>query len=269
MLNVENLIIGAGISGLTFAANCKEDYLIVEKESSVGGLCRTFYEGDFIWDFAGHFFHFASSEIKSFFESEISEDDMVKCLKCTDINYYNNIIDYPFQMNIHQLPKSEFIDCLYDLFNKEEEIQKLNYELNSLNDKLKKLQSQLTNSEADDKLNEEMGNILLEKELNEIHSLTTEIIDINSEKNTYLNQLENLFIETNILNKEKIELQQALYSIEDDFKNIIDGITNEINSVNNLGEPLTKEDIIKLLNYLHKYILKTIHLLYHKFYKMC
>ena len=120
MLNVENLIIGAGISGLTFAANCKEDYLIVEKESSVGGLCRTFYEGDFIWDFAGHFFHFASSEIKSFFESEISEDDMVKCLKCTDINYYNNIIDYPFQMNIHQLPKSEFIDCLYDLFNKEE-----------------------------------------------------------------------------------------------------------------------------------------------------
>ena len=60
MLNVENLIIGAGISGLTFAANCKEDYLIVEKESSVGGLCRTFYEGDFIWDFAGHFFHFAS-----------------------------------------------------------------------------------------------------------------------------------------------------------------------------------------------------------------
>lgn len=147
--------------------------------------------------------------------------------------------------------EKEFNKLNSDLFNKEEEIQKLNYELNSLNDKLKKLQSQLTNSEADDKLNEEIGNILLEKEilLNEIHSLTTEIIDINSEKNTYLNQLENLFIETNILNKEKIELQQALYSIEDDFKNIIDGITNEINSVNNLGEPLTKEEIIKLLNY--------------------
>ena len=48
---------------------------------------------------------------------------------------------------------------------------------------------------------------------------------------------------------EKIELQQALYSIEDDLKNIINGITNEINSVNNLGEPLTKEEIIKLLSY--------------------
>ncbi|HHZ00548.1 MAG TPA: LPS biosynthesis protein, partial [Tissierellia bacterium] len=36
------------------------------------------------------------------------------------IYYDNRLIDYPFQMNIHQLPKEEFIDCLYDLFNKEE-----------------------------------------------------------------------------------------------------------------------------------------------------
>lgn len=128
MLSVKNLIIGAGISGLTFAANCKDDYLIIEKEASVGGLCRTFYEGGFIWDFAGHFFHFSSSEIKNFFESEISEADMVKCSKCTNVNYYNNIIDYPFQMNIHQLPKGEFIDCLYDLFNKEEKDEYLSFE---------------------------------------------------------------------------------------------------------------------------------------------
>src|SRR5699024_5318327 len=30
------------------------------------------------------------------------------------------LIDYPFQMNIHQLEKEKFIECLYDLFNKEE-----------------------------------------------------------------------------------------------------------------------------------------------------
>ena len=29
-------------------------------------------------------------------------------------------MDFPFQANIHQLEKQEFIDCLYDLFNKEE-----------------------------------------------------------------------------------------------------------------------------------------------------
>ena len=120
MKSVDILIIGAGISGLTFAAHCKKDYLIVEKENSVGGLCRTFYQDGFVWDFAGHFFHFATPEVKKMFEAKVSPTDMVKCVKNTNINYYNTMVTYPFQMNIHELPKQEFIDCLYDLFNKEE-----------------------------------------------------------------------------------------------------------------------------------------------------
>lgn len=120
MKNVDTLIIGAGISGLTYAANCTKDYLIIEKEATVGGLCRTFYQDGFIWDFAGHFFHFATPEVKSMFESVVAENDMVRCIKETDINYYNCMVTYPFQMNIHQLPMQEFIDCLYDLFNKAE-----------------------------------------------------------------------------------------------------------------------------------------------------
>ena len=39
--NVKYLIIGAGISGLTFANYADGDYLIVEKEDEVGGYCRT------------------------------------------------------------------------------------------------------------------------------------------------------------------------------------------------------------------------------------
>ena len=39
--NVKYLIIGAGISGLTFANYAKGDYLIIEKEDEVGGYCRT------------------------------------------------------------------------------------------------------------------------------------------------------------------------------------------------------------------------------------
>ena len=128
MNKIDTLIVGAGISGLTFAANCKKNYLIVEKEPTVGGLCRSFYKDGFVWDFAGHFFHFATPEIKQIFESKIPNDAMVKCIKNTNINYYNKIITYPFQMNIHQLPKEEFIDCLYDLFNKEEKTSYLNFE---------------------------------------------------------------------------------------------------------------------------------------------
>ena len=45
--NVKYLIIGAGISGLTFANYIKDNYLIVEKESEVGGYCRTIKKGDY------------------------------------------------------------------------------------------------------------------------------------------------------------------------------------------------------------------------------
>ena len=120
-MKTKYLIIGAGISGLTFANYAKEeDYLIVEKENEVGGYCRTISRNAFVWDYAGHFFHFKTEEFKKKFLDKVSKDDIVTQNKCTKILYKNNLIDYPFQANIHQLEKEEFIDCLYDLFNKEE-----------------------------------------------------------------------------------------------------------------------------------------------------
>lgn len=67
---VKYLIIGAGVSGLSFANFIKSDsYLIIEKEKEAGGYCRTIYEQDFVWDYAGHFFHFATPKLKNFFSN--------------------------------------------------------------------------------------------------------------------------------------------------------------------------------------------------------
>lgn len=119
-MKIENLIIGAGISGLTFANYCKGDYLIVEKENEVGGYCRTIKNGEYVWDYAGHFFHFNTEEFKKKFLDKMPAEDIIYNRKCTKIVHGDRFIDFPFQTNIHQLPKQEFIDCLYDLFNKEE-----------------------------------------------------------------------------------------------------------------------------------------------------
>lgn len=70
---IEYLIIGAGVTGLTFANYCNDDYLIVEKENEVGGYCRTIYSKDYVWDFAGHFFHFKTDEFKQLFLNNISK----------------------------------------------------------------------------------------------------------------------------------------------------------------------------------------------------
>ena len=112
-----DIIVGAGITGLSYAANTKNDYIIIEKEDSPGGYCKTIKQDGFIWDYSGHFFHFQDDTIKSEVMKNIPADEILYVNKQTQIKYKDRLINYPFQKNIHQLPQEEFIDCLFDLFN--------------------------------------------------------------------------------------------------------------------------------------------------------
>lgn len=111
-----DLIIGAGISGISYAAATTNDYLIVESEQEIGGYCKTIYRDGFVWDYSGHFFHFQHPELRDYVMQRIDPDEMLTVQKHTQILYGDRHVDFPFQMNIHQLPQEEFIDCLYDLF---------------------------------------------------------------------------------------------------------------------------------------------------------
>jgi len=115
---VENLIIGSGITGLSSASFIKnKNYLIIEKDSEVGGYCKTIKKDGFTWDYSGHFFHFKDDGIKNYLLKNMVEKDIVDINKKSQI-YLNGIyVDFPFQKNIHQLHQQDFIDCLYDLFN--------------------------------------------------------------------------------------------------------------------------------------------------------
>ena len=54
MDQTHTLIIGAGISGLSFANfTANPDYLIVEAQPEVGGYCRTVRRDGFVWDWGG------------------------------------------------------------------------------------------------------------------------------------------------------------------------------------------------------------------------
>ena len=115
-----DLIIGAGVTGLSYANFTNNDYSIIEKESEVGGYLQTIKKNGFVWDYSGHFFHFRNDKIKKFFFDRLNKDDILNIRKESKIKYKNKYVDFPFQKNIHQLDKHEFIDCLYDLFFKEE-----------------------------------------------------------------------------------------------------------------------------------------------------
>lgn len=114
---VDILIIGAGITGLSLTSFLDtDDYLIVEKDSEVGGYCKTTIRNGFVWDYSGHFFHFNNQEIKDYVLENI-ECDVVTVNKKSHIYYKDRYIDFPFQNNIDQLPTDEFVECLYDLRN--------------------------------------------------------------------------------------------------------------------------------------------------------
>ncbi len=116
---VKNLILGAGLSGLTTAYYLGDDYLILEKDSTPGGYCRTIPNDRYVWDYAGHFYHFQTEKYKELFLSLVDEEQIVRQKKNTKVYYKDRVIDYPFQTNIHELEKSEFIECLYDLYFRE------------------------------------------------------------------------------------------------------------------------------------------------------
>ena len=116
--DVDTLIIGGGITGLSTAAFLPNDhnYMVIESSNELGGYCKTVKRNGFVWDYSGHFFHFRDPSIKNYLLDRI-DSPIKEIKKITDIDYNGNIIDFPFQYNIDQLPKSEFIECLSDMKN--------------------------------------------------------------------------------------------------------------------------------------------------------
>ena len=117
MESVQTLIVGAGVSGLaTAAALPPPDYLVLEADREIGGYCKTVKRDGFVWDYSGHFFHFKHPDIEAWLRARMGDQEIRVVAKKTFIDLDGHTIDFPFQKNIHQLPKQDFIDCLYDLY---------------------------------------------------------------------------------------------------------------------------------------------------------
>jgi protoporphyrinogen oxidase len=118
----QSLIIGAGVTGLATANFLPDkDYLVLEAEQEIGGYCKTVKQDGFVWDYSGHFFHFRNPEIERYLLDRMEDDKIEVVNKQSKILYGDRLIEFPFQKNIHQLPKEDFIDCLYGLFCRNEE----------------------------------------------------------------------------------------------------------------------------------------------------
>lgn len=124
------VVVGAGVTGLAFANFVRAEVTergrpppsltILEATSAPGGYCKTVLSDGFVWDYSGHFFHFRHPEIEAWLRQRMAGQDIRTVVKRSFIRFAGRDIDFPFQKNIHQLPRKDFIDCLVDLYFRED-----------------------------------------------------------------------------------------------------------------------------------------------------
>ncbi len=119
--HVQTLIVGAGVTGLAYANFApKGTWLVVDRDTSPGGYCKTVVQDGFVWDYSGHFFHFREPWVEAWLRERMPDDEILTVAKASGILVPTSEgltrVDFPFQKNIHQLPRAEFIECLHDLY---------------------------------------------------------------------------------------------------------------------------------------------------------
>ena len=117
MKKVKYIILGAGVSGLAFASTLKkkgeDDFIIIDKENSVGGLCRSKEVDGAPLDIGGgHFLDANNQKALNFLFSFHQESEWNKFTRVSKIESKYGVIDYPYESNIWQFPIDTQIDYL-------------------------------------------------------------------------------------------------------------------------------------------------------------
>ena len=112
-----NIVIGAGISGLSFGYFSKKPFIIFEKENNVGGLCKSIKDNGFTFDYSGHFIHIKDKKIKFLIEKVIGKK-LLTIQRKSVILFDNKIIPFPFQANLYYLTEQQKQKCIKGIKNR-------------------------------------------------------------------------------------------------------------------------------------------------------
>jgi protoporphyrinogen oxidase len=111
-------IIGAGLTGLSTAYHLSDlPYSVFDSEKEVGGLCRSVSQNGFVFDYTGHLLHMKDPYTKNFIETILPNTFLEKSRKAS-VFLKNCYLPYPFQANLHGLPKKVVLECLFDFAKK-------------------------------------------------------------------------------------------------------------------------------------------------------
>lgn len=106
------LILGAGPSGLTFANRLlqsgESDFLVLEKEKTAGGLCRSEDVDGSPFDIGGgHFLDVKNPDVTKFVFGFLPESEWDRYERDSQIDLYGDMMGSPMEANIWQLPEDK------------------------------------------------------------------------------------------------------------------------------------------------------------------
>lgn len=121
-MKVKFLVLGAGPSGLAFAWTLKnngiDSFLILEKEKTAGGLCRSkIVDGKPLDIGGGHFLDDRNALAVNLLTKFLPLNEWNRFNRLTKIDTGKFSLDYPYEANIWQLPLEEQIAHLISISN--------------------------------------------------------------------------------------------------------------------------------------------------------
>ncbi len=110
------VIIGAGLTGLSTAYHLEQagcfDYVLLEAEDEVGGLCRSLFQDGFTFDYTGHLLHLHDAYARDLIFSCYPQECFEHIHRKAAIFSHGVATKYPFQSNLHGLPVDVIVDCI-------------------------------------------------------------------------------------------------------------------------------------------------------------
>lgn len=112
---MKTVIIGGGLAGVTLAhllSKQGEEVLVLEKDSKIGGLCKSITTDGFTFDIGGSHIIFSRDQEVLSFMHQVLKENRGERKRDTKIFYKNRYIKYPFENGLYELPKEDCYTCL-------------------------------------------------------------------------------------------------------------------------------------------------------------
>ncbi len=115
------VIIGAGLTGLSAAYHLSNNYILLEKEDRIGGLCRSITIDGFTFDHSIHILYTTNQYAASLIKNVLLKGNLISQQRESWVYSKGVYTEFPFQANTYGLPPEVIVECIMGLIKAKHE----------------------------------------------------------------------------------------------------------------------------------------------------